>query len=112
MSKRFVIGLAAALLGSAAFAKLPAPTEEQKAKAEEAKAKAAEAAKKDAELLGKAQDSVAARYIEQMKAKGVTVTTGAAGGVVSVTQVSLASDARALLAESTMPLPTAVRVMT
>ena len=56
------------------FAKLPPPTEEQKAKAEEAKAKAAEAAKKDAELLAKAQDRVAARYIQQQKAKGITVT--------------------------------------
>ena len=55
------------------FAKLPPPTDEQKAKAEEAKVKAAEVAKKDAELLGKAQDRVAARYIQQQKAKGVTV---------------------------------------
>lgn len=59
---------------TAAYAKLPAPTEEQKAKAEETKTKAAEAAKKDAEALAKSQDRVAERYIKDMKAKGVTVT--------------------------------------
>ena len=57
------------------YGKLPVPqmTDEQKAKADEAKAKAAEAAKKDAELLAKSQDRVATRYIQQQKAKGVTV---------------------------------------
>jgi hypothetical protein len=65
--------LAAAFAGTS-WAKLPPPTEEQKAKAEETKAKAAEAAKKDAELLGKAQDRAAERYIQAMKAKGITVT--------------------------------------
>ena len=44
------------------------------AKAEEAKAKAAEVAKRDAELLAKAQDRVVARYVQQQKTKGVTVT--------------------------------------
>ena len=59
----------------AVYGKLPVQpmTDEQKAKADEAKAKAAEAAKKDAELLGKSQDRVASRYIQQQKAKGVTV---------------------------------------
>jgi hypothetical protein len=60
-------------VAGAAWAKLPPPSEEAKAKAEEAKAKAAETAKKDAELLTKAQDRVAAMYIKDMKAKGVTV---------------------------------------
>lgn len=45
-----------------AYAKLPAPSDEQKAKAAEAKAKSADAAKKEGELLGKAQDRVAERY--------------------------------------------------
>ena len=45
-----------------AYAKLPPPSEEQKAKAAEAKAKADEGAKKEGELLGKAQDRVAERY--------------------------------------------------
>jgi hypothetical protein len=59
----------------AVYAKLPVPpmTDEQKAKADDAKVRAAEAAKKDAELLGKSQDRVASRYIQQQKAKGVTV---------------------------------------
>jgi len=59
----------------AAYAKLPPPTEEQKAKAAEAKAKADEAAKKEGELLGKAQDRVAERY---KKEKGKTAATAAA----------------------------------
>ncbi|HNB78973.1 MAG TPA: hypothetical protein PLT94_10610 [Rhodocyclaceae bacterium] len=62
-----------AVCSTLAFAKLPPPTDEQKAKAEESKAKAAETAKRDAELLGKAQDRVAERYIHQMKAKGIDV---------------------------------------
>jgi hypothetical protein len=62
-----------AAVAGAAWAKLPPPSEEAKAKAEEAKAKAAETAKKDAELLTKAQDRVAAMYTKEMKAKGVTV---------------------------------------
>ncbi len=45
-----------------AYAKLPAPGDEQKAKAAEAKAKSDDAAKKSGELLGKAQDRVADRY--------------------------------------------------
>lgn len=45
-----------------ASAKLPAPSEEAKAKAAEAKAKSDAAAKKAAEDLSKAQDRVADRY--------------------------------------------------
>ncbi|MGB7988303.1 MAG: formate dehydrogenase [Candidatus Methylophosphatis roskildensis] len=65
--------LLAGMFAGAGYAKLPPPSEEQKAKAEEAKAKADEAAKKNAELLGKAQDRVAERYIQQMRAKGIEV---------------------------------------
>ena len=73
-SKRALVLAALCLFATGAvFAKLPAPTEEQKAKAEETKAKAAEAAKKDAELLAKSQDRVADRYIKAQKAKGITV---------------------------------------
>lgn len=57
-----------------ASAKLPAPTEEQKAKAEEAKAKAAEGAKKEAELLTKSQERVAEHY---KKTKGGVTKTSA-----------------------------------
>ena len=63
--RRISVAVAALVMGLAfgvATAKLPAPTDEQKAKAAEAKAKAAEAAKKDAELLGKYQDRAVDRY--------------------------------------------------
>jgi hypothetical protein len=65
-----VIGLAF----GAALAKLPAPSEEQKAKAAETKAKADEAAKRDAELLGQSQD----RAVEHYKRGKVLKTGGAA----------------------------------
>ena len=70
--------VAALLVGSAigvASAKLPAPTEEQKAKAEATKAKAAETAKKDAELLSKSQDRAADHY---KKSKGGVTKTSTA----------------------------------
>ena len=53
---------ALALLGSAAFAKLPPPTEEAKAKAAEAAAKTAWAGKVDAFKLCQAQDKAVAHY--------------------------------------------------
>ncbi len=73
--KKFSVVLIAALVVGAgsAWAKLPPPSEEAKAKAEEAKAKAAETAKVEAELLGKAQDRVATKYIADQKAKGIIV---------------------------------------
>jgi hypothetical protein len=71
---RWLVPVLAAVCVGAVWAKLPPPTDEQKAKAEETKVKAADAAKKDAELLGKAQDRVAQRYIEDQKAKGIIVT--------------------------------------
>lgn len=58
----------------AAYAKLPPPSDEQKAKAAEAKAKAGDAAKKEAESLGKVQDRVAERY---KKEKGKMATAPA-----------------------------------
>ena len=71
------LAMVAVLTGLAfgiASAKLPAPTDDQKAKAAEAKVKADEAAKKDAELLGKSQDRAAENF---KRGKGV-VKTGAA----------------------------------
>jgi hypothetical protein len=56
-----------------AYAKLPPPSEEAKAKAEEAKAKGAEADKKAAEELAKLQDKIAEHYIKEMKAKGIVI---------------------------------------
>ena len=74
MKKYSVMLVAALCLGAgSAWAKLPPPSEEAKAKAEEAKAKAAEVAKKDGEDLGKSQDRVAEKYIKEQKAKGVVV---------------------------------------
>ncbi len=71
---RLIVLLLGALLTSAAWAKLPELNEEQKAAAAEKKAKADEATKKGNEQLAAAQDRVAGKYIDQMKAKGVTVT--------------------------------------
>ena len=59
MKKIAACALAAALgwaVAGIGYAKLPAPTDEQKAKAAEAKAKADEAAKKDTEALTRCQD--------------------------------------------------------
>jgi hypothetical protein len=66
---------AVAMLSASAsgFAKLPAPTEEQKIKADETKAKAAHADKVSAYQLCKAQNSVAESYAKQQKAKGADV---------------------------------------
>ncbi len=55
---------ALALLGSAAFAKLPPPSEEAKAKAAEAAAKAAWAGKVGAYQLCKAEDRTVAHYMK------------------------------------------------
>jgi uncharacterized protein YoaH (UPF0181 family) len=71
---KFAAILALTVAASGAWAKLPPLTEEQQAKAAEAKAAAAERAKVEAEQLTKAQDRVAAEYIKQQKAKGITVT--------------------------------------
>ncbi|MDB5903459.1 MAG: hypothetical protein JWM26_2337 [Betaproteobacteria bacterium] len=68
-----VLGWGMATLG---YAKLPAPSEEQKAKAAEAKAKADDSAKKDSELLGKYQDRAAEHY---KRAKVVKTGSGVAG---------------------------------
>ena len=56
--------IAAAMLAGAASAKLPALSDEAKAKAAETAAKGAWTAKVDAYLLCKSQDKVAAKYIK------------------------------------------------
>jgi hypothetical protein len=71
---RIVVLMIGALLTTGALAKLPEMTEEQKAAAAEKKAKAAEGDKKAAGLLAASQDAVAGKYIERMKAQGITVT--------------------------------------
>ncbi|MCQ9377656.1 formate dehydrogenase [Methyloversatilis sp. XJ19-49] len=71
---RIVVLMIGALLTAGALAKLPEMTEEQKAAAAEKKAKAAEGDKKAAGLLAASQDAVAGKYIERMRAQGITVT--------------------------------------
>lgn len=70
---KFALVLALTVSSAAAWAKLPPPSEEAKAKADEAKVVAGEKAKAEAELLGKTQDRVADQYIKAQKAKGITV---------------------------------------
>ena len=63
--RNIATAVAVAVVGCAfgmASAKLPALSDEQKAKAVEAKAKEAEVAKKEADLLGKYQDRAAENY--------------------------------------------------
>jgi hypothetical protein len=70
---KFALILALTVASAGAWAKLPPPSEEAKAKAEEAKIKAAERAKLEAEQLANAQNRVAEAFIKQQKAKGITV---------------------------------------
>jgi hypothetical protein len=64
-----LFALMIAAVSASAFAKLPALTDEAKAKAEEAKAKTAHMAKVDAYLLCKSQDKVAAHVQRTNKAQ-------------------------------------------
>ena len=86
MKRALAAALLVALCGIAT-AKLPALTDEQKAKAAEAKAKADDAAKKEGELLGKYQDKTATHWAAKMKAAGKefkpTAIAGAAPAAAS-----------------------------
>ncbi|MDD2918259.1 hypothetical protein [Rhodoferax sp.] len=62
MMKTLSAAFALALMSSVAFAKLPAPSDEAKAKAAEAAAKTAWTGKVDGFKLCKAQDKVVAHY--------------------------------------------------
>jgi len=64
-----LFALILAAFSATAFAKLPAPNDEAKAKAAEAAAKTAHAGKVDAYLLCKSQDKVAAHVQKTNKAK-------------------------------------------
>ena len=64
-----LFALILAAVSATAFAKLPAPTDEAKAKAAEAAAKTAHAGKTDAYLLCKSQDKVAAHVQKTNKAQ-------------------------------------------
>lgn len=70
----FVAILAAGFVGTA-FAKLPAPSEEAKAKAAETAAKSAWTAKVEGYLLCKSQDKTAAHYYKTAKATKPAVAT-------------------------------------
>lgn len=60
--KAIAVFIAACAMSVSVLAKLPAPSEEAKAKAAEAAAKTAHAGKVDAYKLCKSQDKVAAQY--------------------------------------------------
>lgn len=76
--KKFLISLLVATVSSVALAKLPAPSEEAKAKAAEAAAKTAWSGKVDNYLLCKSQDKVAARYYKTAVASGKETKPAAA----------------------------------
>ena len=67
--KKILIACCLAGLSITALAKLPAPSDEAKAKAAEAAAKTAHAGKMDGYLLCKSQDKVAAHVQKTNKAK-------------------------------------------
>lgn len=69
MKKLLILSLLAAV-SAASLAKLPALSDEAKAKAAEAAAKTAWSGKVDAYLLCKSQDKVAAAYYKSAKAAG------------------------------------------
>lgn len=69
LNQWMVVG-AAVLLGTSAWAKLPAPSDEAKAKAAEAGAKAAWGGKVGNYQLCKSQDKAAANYYKTAKAAG------------------------------------------
>lgn len=73
-SRLALIGLPLAfVLASGAFAKLPPPSDEAKAKAAEAAAKAAWSGKRAAFETCQAQERVAARFFAEMKQAGKEV---------------------------------------
>jgi hypothetical protein len=76
--KKLTILVAASLLGTLAFAKLPPLSDEAKAKAAEAAAKTAWNAKVDAYQSCKSQDKVAAHYYKTTKAAGKATKPAAA----------------------------------
>ena len=76
--KKLLISALAMCAASMALAKLPAPSDEAKAKAAEAVAKSAWAGKVDGYLLCKSQDKVAASYYKAAKTAGKDAKPAAA----------------------------------
>ena len=68
--KTFLISMLSLAVSSAALAKLPALSDEAKAKAAEAASKTAWAGKVDSYLLCKSQDKVAAAYFKSARSAG------------------------------------------
>lgn len=71
--KSMLLGLVLAAMASTALGKLPAPSDEAKARAAEAAAKAAWAGKVGGYKLCLSQDAVAAAYLKKAKAAGKDV---------------------------------------
>jgi len=67
--KPFLVAASALFVGTLALAKLPAPSDEAKAKAVEAAARAAWSGKVDAYLSCKSQDKVATHYYKTAQAE-------------------------------------------
>lgn len=84
MMKTLCTASVLALLGSVAVAKLPAPSEEAKAKAAEAAAKTAWAGKMDAYKLCQAQDKAVAHYKKAPVTKDAKPAAKAASGAAPV----------------------------
>ena len=76
--KKLLISAFVICSSATAFAKLPAPSDEAKAKAAETAAKTAWAGKVDNFLLCKSQDKVAASYFKSAKAAGKDAKPAAA----------------------------------
>lgn len=76
--KSLYVAMLASVVSVAAFAKLPAPSDEAKAKAAEAAAKTAHAGKVDNFLLCKYQDKSAAHYYKTAKASATGTKPAAA----------------------------------
>jgi hypothetical protein len=101
-------------LASAVFAKLPAPSDEAKAKAAEAAAKTAWTGKVDAYLLCKSQDKTAAHYYKTNKAakpSGAIAPCVNPGPFVYPLPVAAASAAAASAGVGAKPAPVAAAVV-
>ena len=108
--KKILIACCLAGLSITALAKLPAPSDEAKAKAAEAAAKTAHAGKMDGYLLCKSQDKVAAHVQKTNKAKaGKPVATApcADPGKFVYTPPEAAPVAAAPVAAPAAPAPAA-----
>ena len=76
--KTFLISTLALMVSSAVLAKLPAPSDEAKAKAAETSAKTAWAGKVDSYQLCRSQDKVVAAYLKSAKSAGKDVKPASA----------------------------------